>query len=86
MKAGRWALVEQMNPLEGVGETGENWGGRSGTDQSRKRREVEEPLFFETPSREVEEPLFCDTPSPGPYEGSRRNSVINLGPSRSLVH
>ena len=69
--------VEQMNPLvEGVGETGENWGGRSGTDQSRRRREDEEPLFFETPSREVEEPLFCETPS----------RVINLGPSRSLVH
>ena len=41
-------------------------------------REVEEPLFFATPSREVEENLFFETPSRGPY--------VNMGPIRSLVY
>ena len=49
-------------------------------------REVEEPLLFATPSREVEEPLFFETPSPGAYEGSRRDTVINMEPTWSLVH
>ena len=50
-------------------------------------REVEEPLFFLTPSRKVEEPSFFETPAPGPYEGRRRNSFIDMGPScGGLVH
>ena len=49
-------------------------------------REVGGPLLFATPSREFQEPLFFETTSPGPCEGSRRNSVINMGPIRSPVH
>ena len=49
-------------------------------------REVEEPFLFATSSREVEGPLFFETPSPGSSEECRRDSVINMGPTRSLVH
>ena len=42
--------------------------------------------FCEEHLREVEEPLFFETPSRGSFERSRRNSVINPGPRQGLVH
>ena len=82
--------VEQMNPLEGVGETVsslEEKQEKTGEDEAELTSpEDVEKLKSLCSLRRLHEKLKSQTLSPGPYEGSRRNSVINLGPSRSLVH
>ena len=43
-------------------------------------------FFYEENSRKVEQPVSFGTPSRGTYQRSRRNSVINLGLRKGLVH
>ena len=55
---------------------------RSGTCSTGRVGEEPRVIQLVNNPREVEEPLFFETPSPDPYAESRRNSVINIGPIR----
>ena len=67
------------NPLHGEHE-------KTGKDETELVMKIRGSFSSSTILGKLRSLCFFETSSPDPYEESRRDSVINMGPIRTLVH